>query len=103
MWKQPVLDPSYVDLFREEKINRLENFFLPNRLTSASADAWAVRFAMNCGAFCSRLAADEATAEAAKTSILTRLGTPVQGVSLICKVTHTSAFAPSLAYRLSNS
>jgi hypothetical protein len=67
----------------KEKINRLENFFLPIRLTSASADAWAVRLTMDCEAFCSRLSADEATAEAAKTSILTRFGIAAQGLSLI--------------------
>jgi len=72
MWKQPVLDPSYVDRPQEEMINRLENFFLPDRLTSASADARAVRITMICKAFCSRLSADEATAEAAKSAILTR-------------------------------
>jgi hypothetical protein len=32
-------------------INRLENFFLPDRLTSASADARAVRITMICKAF----------------------------------------------------
>ena len=63
--------------------NRLENFFLPGRLTSASADARAVRITMICKAFCSRLSADEATAEAAKSAILTRFGICAQGFSLI--------------------
>jgi len=63
--------------------NRLENFFLPGRLISASADARAVRITMICKAFCSRLSADEATAEAAKSAILTRFESQAQGFSLI--------------------
>jgi hypothetical protein len=40
---------------------------------------------MICKAFCSRLSADEATAEAAKSAILTRSGTTAQEFSLILK------------------
>ncbi|MBL8523176.1 MAG: hypothetical protein JNN20_05780 [Betaproteobacteria bacterium] len=67
---------------KKETINRLENFFLSERLTSASADTRTMRLAMFCLTF-SRLSANEAMAEAAKTAILNRSRQIAQGLSLI--------------------
>ena len=60
---------------RKDTDSRLENFFLPDHLISASADSRAVRFAVTCNSFFSRLSADEATAGAAKSiSIYRKMG-----------------------------
>ena len=76
------MDPSYaVHPLRDGQ--QVRKLLLPDRLTSASADSRAVRTQCFAMAFCSGLAADEATAEAAKTSILTRLRRAAQGFPLI--------------------
>ena len=86
---------------RREIASRLENFFLPDRLISASADSRAGRFAVICNSFFSRLSADEATAGAAKSvSIYRKQGATQVGVQNIAA--SRSSAGPQPGYRLLN-
>ena len=80
---------------------RLENFFLPDRLISASAGLRAVRFAVLCNSFFSRLSADEATAGAAKSVSIYRKQGATQVV--VQNIPASRSFVgPRPGYRLFN-